>query len=78
MNSKTIKKYKDIAHLNREAFMFLSFLNMSTGSQEIINQNIVILSIPDSSDGNFDETEEWTGFVQTMKIFIKKQLAYTN
>ena len=72
MNSKTIKKYKDIAHLNKEAFMFYKTIGVSPG-QNLISNNKVLLSLVVGDEQQ--ETEEWTGFVKTMKIFVKKHLA---
>ena len=75
MNSKQIKKYRDIAHMNKEAFLCMNSLNLSTGDS-IINHNLILLSVKPNSE--ISETEEWTGFVQNIKIFVKKHLNITN
>ena len=38
--------------------------------------NLLLLSLQKQDEE--EETSEWIGFVQTMKIFIKRSFAYTN
>ena len=65
MNSSTILKFKDIAQLNREAYMILQFLGV-----KMIYTNQIIMTIPDEE--NVENKEEgWTGFVQALKQYIK-------
>jgi len=75
MNSKVIKRYQDIAALNRETFQFMHQMGWDSKIQLII-QNKIILTLKVADEQQ--EGSEWTGFVQTMKIFIKKHLAITN
>lgn len=43
MNSKTIKKYKDLAHLNKEAYLFLNTIGCT--QKKLIKNNRIILSL---------------------------------
>ena len=40
------------------------------------NKNLLLLSLQKQEDD--EETSEWIGFVQTMKIFIKRSFAFSN
>ena len=42
MNSSTILKFKDIALLNREAYMIMKYFNI-----KMIHTNRIIITIPD-------------------------------
>ena len=77
MNSKQIKKYKDIAHLNKEANLCLATLGLPSGDP-LVGKNKIILTLHAYNEDGLQETEEWTGFVQTIKVFIKRHLASTN
>lgn len=70
MNSKSIMKYQDMAALNKEAYNFMSFWGIKN---PLMKKNRLLLTLEIASDEG--ETSEWGGFVQTMKIFVKKQLA---
>ena len=72
MNSKTIKKYKDIAHLNKEAYLILSMVGLVSKSK-LVKNNRILLSIK-VNENTTTETEEWAGFATTMKNFFKKNL----
>ena len=77
MNSKDIKKYKQIAELNLEAFRILTYIGyFNKEGRSLINNNKLLLTLKHDEEGA-SETEEWIGFVQTIKIFIKKQLHHT-
>ena len=69
MNSKDIRKYKHIAELNQEAFQSLKSIGLTFN---IIENNKLILTL--IMNDEMQETEEWIGFVQTIKIYIKKHL----
>ena len=71
MNSKEIKKYLHRSELNLEAFKIINFFRDLTKSLEQTSVMIVVLN---GSEGMAEETEEWVGFVQTVKLFIKKHL----
>lgn len=66
MNSATILKFKDIAQLNREAYLVMQYLP----NTRMVYTNKLILTIADEEDRQNDD-EGWTGFVQTLKVFIK-------
>ena len=71
MNSKEIKKYKHRAELNLEAFKILAEIKyFSKSGRALIKNNILQLTL--NLNDEQSETEEWVGFVQTIKIFIKK------
>ena len=79
MNSKEIKKYADISNLNKEAYMFFEFIGTKFFPDVIKTRcgNQLLLSIK-SEDLVCEETEEWVGFVKTMKIFVSKQFNQRN
>ena len=72
MNSKTIKKYQDIAALNKEAYMLMNTIGVSFDSwgESLIHNNRILLSLEVNDETK--ETDEWVGIVSTMKIFTKK------
>ena len=80
MNSKMSMRYKNIASYNRETYQFLKFIGLlqiiEKFYQQQINQNKVVITLQEEG-GISEETEEWAGFVQTMKKFVKKQLQAT-
>ena len=61
MNSKTIKKYQDIAALNKETFLFLNAFERSTWVKSLIYNNKILLSLEVTDETK--ETSEWVGFV---------------
>lgn len=69
MNSKSIMKYQDMAALNKEAYNFMNFFGFK---YPLMKKNRLLLTLEASNDEG--ETGEWGGFVQTMKIFVKKSL----
>ena len=69
MNSKSIMKYQDMAALNKEAYQFMNHWGFK---HPLIKKNRLLVSLEVANDEG--ETSEWSGFVQTMKIFVKKQL----
>ena len=71
MNSKEIKKYVHRSELNLEAFKVIHFFRNLTNS---LKKTSVIMIGLNGSEGQAEETEEWVGFVQTVKLFIKKHL----
>ena len=71
MNSKEIKKYLHRSELNLEAFKIINFFQDLTKS---LKQTSVMIVVLNGSEGMAEETEEWVGFVQTVKLFIKKHL----
>ena len=46
-------------------------------SVDQINKNQIVISKVNNEDGS-EETEEWQGFVQTMKKFLRRNLSVTN
>ena len=52
MNSSTIKKYQDIADLNKEAYMFMNQIRWSWNSWEksLISNNRILLSLMVNDD----------------------------
>ena len=68
MNSATVLKFKDIALLNREAYMIMKCFNI-----KMIHTNRLIITIPDEE---IEQTQDdnWTGFIQTMKVYIRKNV----
>ena len=77
MNSKTILEYKDVADLNKEIQVFLAAINVCKWNEPLIRNNKMILSLK-ADVGLNEESNEWVGFVQTMKIFVRKHLSLTN
>ena len=69
MNSKSIMKYQDMASLNKEAYQFMNHWGFK---HPLIKKNRLLVTLEVLSDEG--ETSEWSGFVQTMKMFVKKQL----
>ena len=61
MNNKTIKKYKDIAALNKEAFLFFNAIKRLTWVKSLIYNNKILLSLEVNDETK--ETSEWIGFV---------------
>ena len=70
MSSKTIKQYQDIAALNKETFQFLNTMGLLAGN-ELVQKNRILITVEAENE---NESSEWTGFVSTMKSFIKKSL----
>ena len=84
MNSKMPMRYKNIASYNRETYQFLKFIGLlqiiekqEKFSQPQINQNKVVITLQEEENIS-EETEEWAGFVQTMKKFVRKHFLATN
>ena len=81
MNSKMSMRYKNIASYNRETYQFLKTIRLlqfiEKFSRPQINQNKVVITLQEEEDIS-EETEEWAGFVQTMKKFVRKQHQATN
>jgi hypothetical protein len=63
MNSKTIKKYQDIAALNKETYLLMNSIGWDWGSWEksLIHNNKILLSLEVVDETR--ETNEWVGFV---------------
>ena len=64
MNSHKIKRYQDIASLNKEVYEFLAAIRLLSfiSNKKQINQNKIVIAIA-SSDETAEETDEWVGFV---------------
>ena len=79
MNSKDIKKYVYIAELNEEAQLMIKALEsfgMMREQEKIVQNNQLILSL--KTEEEHEANEEWVGFIQSIKIFIKKSLKISN
>ena len=57
-----------MAALNKEAYQFMNTLGLK---YHLIKHNKIIISLEVNDEG-VKETSEWIGFVQTMKIYIKR------
>ena len=57
-----------MAALNKEAYQFMNTLGLK---YPLIKHNKIIISLEVNDEG-VKETSEWIGFVQTMKIYIKR------
>ena len=81
MNSKMPMRYKNIASYNRETYQFLKSIRLlkiiEKFYQPQINQNKVVITLQEEENIS-EETEEWAGFVQTMKKFVRKQHQASN
>ena len=77
MNSHKIKRYQDIATFNKEVYEFLAAIGILSfiSNKKQINQNKIVIAA-ESNDEASDETDEWVGFVQTMKLFVRKNVVY--
>ena len=77
MNSHKIKRYQDIAALNKEVYEFLAAVGLLSllTSKEQINQNKIVIAMTPTEE-TAEETDEWVGFVQTMKHFMRKNVVY--
>lgn len=64
MNSSIILTYNNRCDFNKEMYQ--------VGFNYSFNNNCVVLSVPDPEIAQ--ESSEWVGFVQTMKIFVKNNL----
>ena len=78
MNKQDIKKYEYIADLNEEALMMINSLprmkrTFDGEKQQLVKKNQLIVSIKTKEDQ--EDTEEWVGFIQTIKLFMKKSFA---
>ena len=67
MNSKEIKLQQQKAELNDEAFRILDVL---VYKNNLIRDNKLLVTLKIKEDQN-EETEEWTGIIQSLKVFTK-------
>lgn len=67
MNSATILKYQNKTAYNREAFQIITYLGF--GKKKL---KTIIMSVAGKDNGDDCNQAEWSGFVQTIKSFIKK------
>ena len=74
MSNSTIKQYQDIAALNRETYLFLNQVHMLK-ENDIVKKNRILITMETEGSAN---NGEWTGFVSTIKNFIKKNSATSN
>ena len=67
MNSKQIKLQLQKAELNDEAFRVLDVLGVK---KNLIQNNKILLTLKSKADET-EETDEWTGIIQSLKVFTK-------
>lgn len=70
MDSSDILTYSARCAFNSETFPLKSFIGKDLINKTIAN-NCIIVTVPDQEAEG--QSSEWAGFVQTLKMFIKKQ-----
>ena len=76
MSSKDIKTYKNKVQLNREAFLFLEKMGWLNNIESLIQNHRILLSLKATEDDQ--RFDEWTGFINSIKKFIKSRFDTSN